>query len=273
MRIISSETGFLVFRKLFQQLLSSQSPVVIWQNFAPTGEKVRCQSLLNAFHFESKKLYFTPMNGDVAQFSPGPIFLYSEHEQIIFKSSLQNVAEAICLDMPEELKLLEDPEVAHIRGAIGLDLQEVWKVKRLNVDKINQSPVPDVMKVKSLSQRSGNDKQILNDELFVTIDEEDKLFADKRESPRARPKQQKYVMVQNETGGTARFPLFDLSQGGMGFVVRDEDLFPKGSMIYVYAIDAKVLDDPLIGKVMSVRSIDESKLEFKVGVKFEEGQE
>ncbi len=272
MRIINSDTGFLVFRKLFQQLLSSQSPVVIWQTIAPTGNKLRCYSQLSSFHFDSKKLYFSPSEGDFSQFSLGPIFLYSEQEQIIFKSNLQNQTETLCLEMPEELKLLEDPEVTHIRGALGIDLQEIWKVKRLNVDKINQQ-MRGNLQVKSLSQRSGNDKQILNDELFVTVDEEDKLFADKRESPRARPKQQKYVMLQNEAGDTARFPLFDLSQGGMGFLVFDEALFPKSSMVYVYAIDAKVLDDPLIGKVMSVRSMDEAKIEFKVGVKFEEGQE
>jgi hypothetical protein len=270
MRIISSDTGFLVFRKLFQQLLSSQSPVVIWQNAAPTGEKIRCYSALNAFHFESKKLYFSALEGEPSLFSPGTIFIYSEEGQIIFKSNLSEVAQAICLDMPEELKLLEDPEITYIQGSIGLDLQKVWKLKRLNVD---ETKVSDVMEVKSLNQRSGHDQQILNDELFVSVDEEDKLFADKRESPRARPKQQKYVTLQNEQGETGRFPLFDLSQGGMGFVVTSESSFARGNVVYVYGIDAKVLDDPLIGKVMSVRSMNEDNLEFKVGVKFEEGQE
>ncbi|MFY7994238.1 MAG: PilZ domain-containing protein [Bacteriovoracaceae bacterium] len=270
MRIITSDTGFLVYRKLFQQLLSSQSPVVIWQNVDATGQKVRCYSSLNAFHFESKKLYFSPLEGEISLFSPGHIFFYSEESQIIFKSNLTEVAQAICLDMPTELKLLEDPEVTHIRGVIGVDLQDVWKVKRLKID---ENQISDVMKVKSLNQRSGSDQQILNDELFVSVDEEDELFADQRESPRARPKQQKYVTLQTDTGESGRFPLFDLSQGGMAFVVLDENQFTKGAMIYVFGIDAKVLDDPLIGKVMSVRSLDESKIEFKVGVKFEEGQE
>lgn len=273
MRIISSDTGFLVFRRLFQQLLSSQSPVVIWQNSAPTGEKIRCYSSLNAFHFESKKLYFSPLDGGAALFSPGTIFIYSEQGQLIFKSNLYEVGQGICLEMPQELKLLEEPEMVHIQGALGMNLQDVWAVKRLDVDAVNGQGGSDVMRVKSLSQRSGNDQQILNDELNVTLDEEDKLFADKRESPRARPKQQKYVTVQSVSGDTARFPLFDLSQGGMGFIVLDEDRFAKGSVIYIFAIDAKVLDDPLIGKVMSARALGDKKMGFKIGVKFDDGQE
>ncbi len=271
MRIISSDTGFLVFRKLFQQLLSSQSPVVIWQNSAKNGAKVRCNTALNAFHFESKKLYFSPLEGESAEFGPGMIFIYSENGQIIFKSSFNEINSGICLDMPAELKLLEDPEITVIQGALGIDMEEVWRVKRLQVDEIQANS--DVMKVKSLEQRSGNDQQILNDELFVSVDEEDKLFADQRESPRARPKIQKYVTLQTEEGETGRFALFDLSQGGMAFVVEDESFFSKGNMVYVFGIDAKVLDDPLIGKVMSVRSLNEANQEFKVGVKFEEGQE
>jgi hypothetical protein len=34
-----------------------------------------------------------------------------------------------------------------------------------------------------------------------------------------------------------------------------------------------LLDDPLIGKVMSIRPMDEHQVEFKVGVKFTEGQD
>jgi hypothetical protein len=107
----------------------------------------------------------------------------------------------------------------------------------------------------------------------VSLDEEEKLFADKRESPRMRPKSGKLVKVMKK--GESKIiimKLFDLSQGGMAFLTMNPNDYPKGSEIFVTGFDAFDLDDPLVGTVMSHRNVDELNLEFKIGIKFHEGQ-
>ena len=49
------------------------------------------------------------------------------------------------------------------------------------------------MRVKSMAQRSNRDQQLLKSEFGLTVDEEDKLYADQRAAPRARPKDDKWV--------------------------------------------------------------------------------
>ena len=52
--------------------------------------------------------------------------------------------------------------------------------------------------------------------LFSNLDEEDKIFAGQRESPRARPKMEKFVKLIPIGNNQASFyKLFDLSRGGL----------------------------------------------------------
>jgi c-di-GMP-binding flagellar brake protein YcgR len=130
------------------------------------------------------------------------------------------------------------------------------------------------MRVKSMAQRSVRDQELLNLEMGLTLDEEDKLFAAQRESPRARPKDDKWVKVLRSQGQSPLvYKLFDLSRGGLGFVSAVESEFTKGSLIYIVGFNDYDLDDPLIGTIMSIRSMDGNLGEFKVGIKFTEGQD
>lgn len=271
MRVIKSDTGFLVYQKIFKQLISDQSQVVVWQ-IAESGEREVSHSILNSFHSESKSLHFQ-LNDPTKVQQTLPLYCYSEDGQLIFKTQIKEVRESnFSVDFPDEIKLLEDPEVTQIRSSVGIDLSDIWRVKRLsnNPDIIE----PDIMRVKSMAERSTRDQDILNQEFGVSVDEEDKLFADKRESPRARPKDDKWVKVAKfQSNGPGRYRLFDLSRGGMGFIAPNDLDFPKGTDVHIMGFDEFDLDDPLLGKVMSVRPIDESQKEFKIGVKFSEGQD
>src|SRR5690606_8788403 len=103
---------------------------------------------------------------------------------------------------------------------------------------------------------------------------EDRLFADKRESPRARPQKDKRVKLKlKDTEQNYTYKLFDLSRGGMGFICEVETIFKKGDTILVLGFDDFELDDPIFGKVMSVRPIDGESSQWKLGVKFEDGQD
>jgi hypothetical protein len=131
------------------------------------------------------------------------------------------------------------------------------------------------MRVKSMVERTARDQEFLNSEFdAVSLDEEDKLFAEKREAPRARFKDDKFVKVQTlESNILQILKLFDLSRGGMGFITLEPQLFPKGTKILIVGFEGFNLDDPLIAEVMSQRAVDELQIEFKIGCKFDQGQD
>lgn len=271
MRVIKSDTGFLFYEKIFKQLMANQSDLVVWQLSPDNGQRQISHSRLNAFHMESGKLFFQfeskkQIHDDL------PLYCYSEDGALIFKASIQDVYETnVSVSLPAEIKLLEDPEVIQIRGTTGQDYSTVWKSKKLDTTPVVHEL--DVMRVKTMAQRSTRDQELLNNEFGLTLDEEDKMFADKRESPRARPKNDKWVKVAKLQGdGPVIFKLFDLSQGGMAFVTFDETEFTKGTEIHIVGFNDFDLDDPLVGKVMSIRPIDGATSEFKIGVAFTEGQ-
>lgn len=268
MRVIKSDSGFLIFQKIFKLIHSNQSPLVLWQN-NDDGSKLVMDSFLNSFNLETAQLHFDK-SSDVHE---GLIYCYCENEQFIFKTMVLNIKDGVfTAGVPLEIKLLEEPDITLIKGQVGVDLFGPWKTKRLKLEGSDES---DTVKVKSMSERSSRDQEFLNNEFdSVSLDEEDKIFADKRESPRARPKIDKWVKIKAEGSDEIHFlRLFDLSRGGIGFLTMDPQVFPKGSTIHVIGFEEFNLDDPLIGMVMSHRAVDESQIEFKIGVKFNEGQE
>ena len=272
MKVIKSDTGTYAYQKLLKHVHSNSSDVVVWQVHPESGERNIFHSLLNAIHLETGYLHFELKESDHLNRAL-PVFFYAEDGQFIFRSDIQDVkAGVFTILVPKEIKLLEDEEVTVIRGNTGLDISDVWRTKRLNVEKPDQGP--DIMVVKSMSQRTERDQEFLNNEFeSVSLDEEDKLFADKRESPRARPKVDKLVKVAAEGSDEDHIlKLFDLSRGGIGFITLEPELFPKGSKIRVLGFEDFDLDDPLIAMVMSQRPIDETQIEFKIGCKFDEGQ-
>jgi hypothetical protein len=125
-----------------------------------------------------------------------------------------------------------------------------------------------------MSQRSVRDRDFLNSEFStMTLDEEDILFKDKRGTPRARPKSEKWVKVMTpDEKDTLFLKLYDLSQGGMGFIAVASQVFSKGDVIKIIGFEQFDLDDPLLAMVMSQRPVDQFQIEFKIGCKFLEGQ-
>lgn len=272
MRVIKSDSGFLAYQKIFRHVQKQNSLLVIWQVSPQSGERTITETHLNSYHLDTKLLHLHRGEEQTLE-STLPVYCYSEDGQFIFKTNIQDVRNNVfSLEVPTEIKMLEDPDVTFIKGATGRDMGEVWKTKRINLD---EDEGHDVMVVKSMKERSNRDQDFLNEALgTLTLDEEDKMFADKRETPRARPKKDKFVKVRSETGDEVHYlKLFDLSQGGMGFITLEPQHFPKGTKIFVHGFDEFDLDDPLVGQVMSQRPIDDTEIEYKIGCKFDEGQD
>jgi len=252
MKVIKSETDLLAFDKIFKKLMLGSVEVIVWQNSLKTGERQIVYSRLRSFDLTSGKLFFDLRSKEKVE-PTQPLYCYVKEEHLIFKSEIQEVsAAAITANLPFEVKFLDDTE----------DLAEIIKLSSKN------SPI------KSMAERSEHDQKLLNDKFTYTLDKEDKMFVDKRESPRTRPTDDKWVKVARDDGFVAGFYiLFDLSRGGLGFISFSESEFTKGDNVQVVGFNEFDLDDPFQGKVMSVRPVDESGSQYKIGVKFTDGQD
>jgi hypothetical protein len=272
MRVVKAENGFLFYNKIFKQLATNQHKVVLWQVSPESGGRQISEMYLNSFSMESKKLYLS-IDGFCLFKNNLPLYAYVEAGAFIFKTLIDELKEStLSLQMPEQISLIDEEDSFVAPNSSGKSSAQVWRLKTMDTSIEDQGP--DYMRVKSLSQRTAHDQEFLNQEFGLSLDQEDKLFADKRESPRARPKEDKYVKILRPlTGESMIYRLFDLSRGGMGFVSLSESEFPKGEELQIMGFNEFLLDDPLIGKVMSIRPMDEHQVEFKVGVKFTEGQD
>jgi hypothetical protein len=271
MKVFKSDSrGVYAYQKIFKHIHSKGSKIVIWQMSSSSGRSV-ANSKLSSFQIESGFLKFEiPSNYLLQQSSP--IYFYSEDGQLIFKSEgIQLDNDHFSVQLPHEIKLLEEDEVGQIKFITGLDISTIWMSKRFNFDDVSKV---DFGKVVGMTNRTSRDKDFLDNEFArVSIEDEDKLYADKRESPRARPRVDKWVKILSQkTPELQLLRVFDLSRGGISFVAMEIDLFPIGSKVNIVAIEEHILDDPLLAEVMSHRPIDELDIEFKIGCKFDEGQ-
>jgi hypothetical protein len=200
-----------------------------------------------------------------------PFYCFSKEGPFIFKSVIEEFkTNAFSVRIPKEIKLLDEEDVRGINEMLGLNLLEVSEANRFNDEVLSVE-----IKSKLMAERSSRDQDFLNQEFedFLSIDDEDKIFADKRESPRSRPKIEKWVRVRTFNSPDLHIlKLFDLSRGGIGFISMNPAIFPKNSKIMIVGFENHSLDDPLIAEVLSHRPIDELEIEFKIGCKFDEGQ-
>ncbi len=253
MKPVKFADGFLVYQKLFTDLLRRESPVTLWQ-LTPQGERLVNMCTLIGYKPDAMLLRFG-LRDDSVSFGEGPVMAWVEDGGALFKTSLLAQGDKKAeLVLPEELCFLEGQDIHVIKGSLpGVDTSP-WRVKSY--------AAPD---------RSSRDMAIFEGELAAMgVDEEDKLFAGKREAPRKRVPGNRQIRVTLEgVGAEGDYRLFDLSRGGLAFVAFGEKDFPKGAHVHVVEFDSKRLDEPLVGEVMSVRELDGSG-EWKVGVKFVE---
>jgi hypothetical protein len=270
MKVIKSESGFLVYQKIFKQLTANSCVLVVWQNDPSSGQRYVSPAIMSTFNLNSGRFHVLL----VEELSPKqdlPIYCYSKFGQIIFKSSIQRLKNTICsLSIPREIQLLEQQDAVELQKKVA-QYNTSWEGRTNFAEDLRN----DAIRVKSMSERSNRDQEFLNQEFnSVSLDEEDKIFAGQRESPRARPKMEKFVKLIPIGNNQASFyKLFDLSRGGLGFITSEKDLFPKGVDVEILGFEQFDLDDPLLGKVMSHRPLDDLGVEFKIGIKFNEGQD
>ncbi len=273
MKVINSDTGTAEYQRIFRFIQRNQFPLTTWQ--LHDGKRIIGTTSLASFHLKNLSVAFTFLE----QFSLDPslpLYFYSENLQFIFKTEKSEIrGSQLVTAFPLEIKLLDESETIESFNKLGVDISTTWRTQKLvlegpEVYSTYMGRVP-----KPMAERSSRDQNFLKDEFdMLSLDEEDKKFADKRESVRVRPKAGKIVKVMLKDDPNIHvMRLFDLSQGGLAFISQDLGPFPKTSEVIVIGFGEFDLDDPLVGMIMSHRPVDESEREFKIGIKFNDGQD
>lgn len=265
MKVITPDAGLASYKKIFKEMQDQKQKVVFWQVYQ--GKRTISETVLVSSNAEAQLMNYLPPDQEFVLSLP--VFFYVEDQALIYKAQVEALTQtSLSLKFPLEMKLLDaESEVATF---MDYKVKTFWSSTTTSgTERIN-----DYVKVKSMKERSSRDQELLQQEFdYAGLDAEDKLFADKRESPRVRPKADKLVrLVRKGESKLHVMKLFDLSRGGMGFLTFKADDFPKNTEVFVTGFDAFDLDDPLIGTIVAHRPIEGSS-EVKIGVKFNDGQE
>lgn len=313
MKTLSKENDLLDIRDMFSEIIVSGYPLISWQIKADGAREVH-PIFLKEMIGDDEIMLMTANKNNFA-YEQSSIYFYASTHKLIFKANHTSYEDKFArIVFPDEIKLVDQTETedlesemalkdfqkyifghgmgnkneeflriagqgrANIRQAnnmvagSGLGNKDEEKHMRLNTynatDKINTKW--------KMSNMSARDSEIFNEELnFVSLDEEDKMYASKRESVRARPKAGKMLTIQigDQSRPEEVYPLFDLSQGGMAFLAFSEEEFSSGDTILVLGFDQKRLDHPMLAIVRSVRQADELGVQFKIGCQFKEDAE
>jgi hypothetical protein len=230
--------------RLAQKWKKNQTKVILWQQ-REGQERHQVQTIIFSISNDTKS--FAVLGSTKGWDINDQFYMYVEEGGYLLKTFYEeNIPGRLILSIPQHLMLLmkDDEFVIKINNNLGNDFQ----------------------RVKSLS--SSNRKSLLKDLGFISLDEEDRIYKDKRSSPRARPQIQKRVLVVMESNDCYEEDLFDLSTGGMGFITERPENYLMTHTLHVLAFDRIPLDGILKGEVVGVREVDPSGITFKIGVKF-----
>jgi len=121
----------------------------------------------------------------------------------------------------------------------------------------------------SLPQKMNSLSPELAKKISLVEAEDESSNAHKRTQPRksAGEKQTIKAYKESDVHKVKLYNLYDISAGGLALKAPDPGVFKKGDHIFITSINTKDLDNPVKGKVVSIRHMEEDDL-FKVGVQF-----
>lgn len=263
--------------EIIQLMGMDLDPMVAWQ--LKDDGRVINDVKLNEIKNDTEEFNFKGVN--LEGFALDTIFFYSREQNVIFKTVLvNNEGNLITVKIPDVMKVLDDGDKEKMEGMIKAFNEEgkeevVEQAAGVNesgqiVDSFgfaNNHPEPDWL-TKTMSEHDAN---LFNTELsYITLDEEDQLYEGVRATPRAKPPEGKMITVQveNDARPQSTYMLYDLSQGGLSFLVFTKDEFSVGEKVLIKAFDARKFETPIISEVKAIREADEMGIQFKVGCEF-----
>lgn len=304
MKTINITEDLEEFNKFFTVVHSERSDVMVWQLDADTQKRNIFHSHISEVSDGDNTLALNTINDEAYVFSSEAVYFYIESKKTIYKSeqiSIQN--NFLSVKYPDELKMLDEMEDDKLKAVFSAinpkyvkepptfhEIAEKGKrgyefvsgegranKKGPDWTKARGGSNPDRIETKmrgKITKRSESDQAFFEKELsYVTLDDEDKKYEGQRNAPRAKPPEGKKIIVQtkDESKPQETLPLYDLSRGGMGFMVFLAEAYSKGEVLNVYGFDDKTFDEPMFAIIRSIRDADELGVEFKVGCQFIDG--
>ena len=301
MRTVDKDEAPQEYFKYFQDLIASKKPALVWQVDKDSKKRNLYRVILLACRREENLLRAESIER-LREFSlpEDDVYFYVERNQLMFKSPKLGVEKLeFSGTLPSQLMILNEDEHERILEAFSeLDPRRKeelldYSKKKKNVPEYefgdspkkgyefesgNSAPKMNLYQEGEKTQKkseenvqSDRDKAIFEEELsFITLDEEDRLYADKRDAPRARPPEGKQITMQlaDASQKPSTHTLFDLSRGGLAVLTLDEKEYKSGDIVHIQSFDDRVLDAPMIAEVKSVREADDQGIQFKVGLQF-----
>lgn len=277
---------------LFQELINTRDTVISWQ--LQEGERLIKKSKVSSVDLDSNVFATKIIGSENGDFKKDTVYFFIKNKNIIFKSSLLHTNDFLSFRLPQELKVLDDKETSewiknidmedlnvfvkgHGFANIPLETTRVRGEGRANINTSKSSHYSGANTTDHISTKwritsmSKHDSEMFETELsFVSLDEEDLKYADQRSAPRARPPSDKMVCVQRDGQAMGEmFNLFDLSQGGLGFLTTEKDHFEVGQTLNILGFDDKNFEAPMVVVVRAIRETDESATMFKIGCSFQ----
>lgn len=220
------------YEELWLSLERAKPAFILWQLEAEGSRRIKFFKY-NLRKTEKSEISLVEQDAQETAFSMQDLYAYCEQFGFIFKTQISAILDKeIILVSPLVIKILQDDDIHFIQGLREMDFADApWRVKRLDNS------------------------------------EEEEVYTSVREAPRARPKVDKMVCLYKSGYAESRkeFVLFDISRGGLSFIVDQEDIFQKGDYLEIASLEDKELDVILIGEIMSIRNQGEN---WKVGIKF-----
>lgn len=304
MKTINIAEDIAEFHKFFTDVKSENDNVIVWQMDPVTQKRTIFFSIISEVEDSANTISLNTISHEAYAFNPESVYFYIESRMSIFKAeqvSIQN--NFLAVKYPDELKMLDEMEDDKLKAVFNAINPDYVKVPPTYHDiaqskekgytfvsgegRANQE-APDWQvasgggrkeKIETMwkgainahNTQSDHDKALFEEELsFVSLDEEDKKFEGQRAAPRARPPEGKMIILQtkDESKPQETLPLFDLSRGGMGFMVFSQDAYAKGEVLNVHGFDTKKFDEPMFAIIRSIREADEMGIQYKVGCQF-----
>lgn len=268
--------------EVIQGLFLSLNPIVSWDVAPDLTRKIHPVKISDVSNDEDS-LTFTLDQQPNFEFTEKIVFFYSEEQKIIFKSEIKQVeAGTLIVNIPSEIKKLDDKDNAAMAEMIALFNTEINFSKEdalsLSLDDDDDPISPDEGSLEPdwfVKSMSDHDANLFSTELSsITLDEEDKIFEGVRSAPRAKPPEGKMVTLQihDESRPQSTYTLYDLSQGGLSFLVFSKGEFNVGERLLIKAFDTNRFEAPMITEVKAIREADDMGIQYKVGCQFDESE-
>jgi len=103
---------------------------------------------------------------------------------------------------------------------------------------------------------------------FIEMEDEEK-FLKMRSTPRANANEGQMITLERfKSGKMVTQFLYDLSQGGMAFLVEDPGEYEVGEKLRLFGLDGVELEKKIDGEVVAIRKKEEALGDYKICIKF-----